>query len=156
MLKNFVVIAFRNFYKFRFYSLINVIGLTIGITACLVILLFIRFEISYDRFNTNADRIVRIDWDLQMAGVRTYNAAVTPPMAEVFVRDFPEVEAATRFRYMGSFQFKRDIENTVESRVVFADNDVFTIFTIPFIHGDPATALKDPYSMVITERCAEQ
>jgi putative ABC transport system permease protein len=156
MLKNFLIIAFRNLYKFRFYSLINVIGLTIGITVCLVILLFIRFELSYDRFNTNADRIVRVDWDLQMAGVRTYNAAVTPPMAEVFVSDLPEVEAAARFRYMGSFQFKRDIENTVESRVVFADNDVFNIFTIPFVHGDPATALKEPYSMVITERCAEQ
>lgn len=156
MLRNYITIAIRNFYKFRFYSLINVAGLTIGITACLVILLFVRFELSYDRFNEHADRIVRVDWDLQLGETRTYNAAVTPPMAEVLVHDFPEVEAAARFRYMGSFQFKREIENTVEWRVVYADNDVFKIFTIPFMLGDPATALKDPHSMVITEKCAEQ
>jgi len=156
MLSNYITIALRNFYKFRFYTLINVIGLTIGITACLVILLYVKFELSYDRFNKNADRIVRVDWDLQLGDIRTYNAAVTPPMAEVLVRDFPEVEAATRFRYMGSFQFKRDIENTVEWRVVYADNDMFKIFTIPFIAGDPKTALKDPHSMVITKKCAEQ
>ena len=156
MFTNWIIIAFRNFYKFRFYTLINVAGLTIGITVCLVILLFIKFELSYDRFNTKADRIVRVDWDLQLGGTRTYNAAVTPPMAEVFVRDFPEVEAATRLRYLGSFQFKREIENTVEWRVVYADNDLFSIFTIPFLQGDPATALKHPHTMVITEKCAEQ
>lgn len=156
MFTNWITIAFRNFYKFRFYTLINVAGLTIGITVCLVILLFIKFELSYDRFNTKADRIVRVDWDLQLSGTRTYNAAVTPPMAEVFVRDFPEVEAAARLRYLGSFQFKREIESTVEWRVVYADNDLFNIFTIPFIHGNPATALKHPHSMVITEKCAEQ
>lgn len=156
MLRNYLTTAFRNFYKFRFYTIINVVGLTIGITACLVILLFVRFELSYDKFNDNADRIVRVDWDLQMQGVRTCRAAVTPPMAEVLVHDFPEVEAATRFRDFGSFQFKRDIENTVEWRVVYADNDLFKIFTIPFIEGDPTTALKEPYSMVITEKCAAQ
>src|SRR5688572_6973793 len=156
MFTNWITISFRNFYKFRFYTLINVAGLTIGITVCLVILLFIKFELSYDRFNTKAERIVRVDWDLQLAGTRTYNAAVTPPMAEVFVRDFPEVEAAARLRYLGSFQFKREIENTVEWRVVYADNDLFSIFTIPFIQGNPATALKHPHSMVITEKCAEQ
>ncbi len=156
MFANWITIAFRNFYKFRFYTLINVAGLTIGITVCLVILLFIKFELSYDRFNTKADRIVRVDWDLQLGGTRTYNAAVTPPMAEVLVRDFPEVEAAARLRYLGSFQFKREIENTVEWRVVYADNDLFSIFTIPFIQGSPATALKHPHSMVITEKCAEQ
>jgi putative ABC transport system permease protein len=156
MLGNFFTTALRNFYKFRFYTLINILGLTIGITACLVILLFVKFELSYDRFHENAERIVRVDWDLQMGDVRTYNAAVTPPMAEVFVHDYPEVEAAARFRYSGSFQFKRDIENMVEWRVVYADNDIFNIFTIPFIAGDPRTALTDPHSMVITRKCAEQ
>ncbi len=156
MLRNYITIAYRNFYKFRFYSLINVAGLTIGITACLVILLIVKFELSYDRFHSNADRIVRVDWDLQMGETRTHNAAVTPPMAEALVRDFPEVEAATRFRYMGSFQFKREIESMVEWRVVYADNDMFNIFTIPFVYGDPKTALKDPHSMVITEKCAEK
>lgn len=156
MYRNFITIAFRNFYKTKYYTLINVFGLTVGITACLIIFLFVRFELSYDQFNANADRIVRVDWDLNMAGTRTYNAAVTPPMAEVLVRDFPEVEAAARLRYAGSFQFRRDTENILEGRVTYADNDLFDIFTIPFVKGDPATALKDPWSMVITEKCAQQ
>ncbi len=156
MFRNFITIAFRNFYKTKFYTLINVFGLTVGITACLIIFLYVRFELSYDKFNVNADRIVRVDWDLNMGGTRTYNAAVTPPMAEVLVRDFPEVEAAARMRYNGSYQFRRDAENVLEWRVVYADNDLFNIFTIPFLKGDPATALKEPWTMVITEKCAEQ
>lgn len=156
MFRNFFTIALRNLKKSRFYTFINILGLTIGLTACLTIFLYLRFEISYDRFNVNADRIVRIDWDLQMAGTRTHSASLAPPMAEGFVREFPEVEAATRFRYMGSFQFRRQTETVVESRAVYTDNDVFSIFTIPFIQGDPATALKDPNTMVITEKCAQQ
>jgi putative ABC transport system permease protein len=156
MIKNYFIVAFRNLAKYRFYSLINIFGLTIGITACLVILLFVRFELSYDQYNVNAERIYRVDWDLLLSGNYFNKAAVTPPMAGTMVRDYPEIEAATRFRSMGSFLFKREDENTVEWRVVYADNDVFKIFTIPFISGDPATALKDPYSMVISEKSAAQ
>ncbi|HEX5170181.1 MAG TPA: ABC transporter permease [Cyclobacteriaceae bacterium] len=156
MLRKYITIAIRNLNKYRFYTIINVFGLTIGISACLIILLFVQFELSYDKFNLNADRIVRVDWELYFGGKHTHKAAVTPPMADVLVRDYPEVEAATRFRYLGSFQFKRDVENTVESRVVYADNDLFKIFTIPFIAGNPENALKEPHSMVISEQCAKQ
>src|SRR5690606_962939 len=115
MLRNFFTIALRNLYNSRFYTFINVLGLTIGITACLTIILYLRFETSYDRFNVNADRIVRIDWDLQMAGTRTHNAAVGPPLAQGMVAEFPDVEAAARMRYLGSCQFRRYNESIVES-----------------------------------------
>ena len=118
MIGNYLLIAFRNFYKFRFYTLINVIGLTIGLSVCLIILLYVRFELSYDRHHEHADRIVRVHWDLQMGYTGTHNAAVTPPMAEVFVRDYPEVEAAAGLRDIASFRFKRDIENTLQWRVI--------------------------------------
>jgi putative ABC transport system permease protein len=156
MLRNYVTIAIRNLNKYRFYTLVNVFGLTVGITACLIILLFVRFELSYDRFHEHADRIFRVDWELSFGESSAHNAAVTPPMAEAIVRDYPEVEAAARFRYNGSSQFKRNAENIVESRVVYADNDMFRVFTIPFIAGNPANALKEPHSMVISETCAEQ
>lgn len=156
MLRNFFTIALRNLYNSRFYTFINVLGLTIGITACLTIILYLRFETSYDRFNVNADRIVRIDWDLQMAGTRTHNAAVGPPLAQGMVAEFPDVEAAARLRYLGSCQFRKDDKSIVESRVTYADNDLFKIFTIPFIEGNPVTALKDPHTMVITEKVAQQ
>jgi putative ABC transport system permease protein len=131
-----------------------VLGLSVGITACLVIFLFVRFELSFDTFNHNADRIVRIDWEVYLNDAHTYNAAVTPPMAEAFVREFPEVEAAARFRFMGSFQFKRNTENLVEAQVIYADNAAFKIFSFPFIAGNPEHALTQPHSMVITESCA--
>jgi putative ABC transport system permease protein len=156
MIRNYFLIAFRNLKKYRFYSIINILGLTVGIVACLVILLYVSFELSYDKYNINAKRIYRVDWELFLKGNHTSKAAVTPPMAEVLVRDYPEVEAATRFRYMGAFHFKREIDNTVEWRVVYADNDLFKVFTIPFVAGDPETALKDPYSMVISEKSAAQ
>ena len=156
MIRNFFLIALRNLKKYRFYSVINILGLTVGIAACMLILLYVRFELSYDKYNEHADRIYRVDWELFLKGNYTYKAAVTPPMAEALVRDYPEVEAATRFRYMGAFHFKREVENTVEWRVVYSDNELFKIFTIPFIAGDPTSALKDPYSMVISEKCADQ
>jgi putative ABC transport system permease protein len=156
MIRNYFIVAIRNLLKYRFYSLINIFGLTVGIASVMVILLFVNFELSYDTYNKNADRIYRVDWELYLNGNHTHKAAVTPPMAEVLVKDFPEVEAATRFRNMGAFLFKRDVENTVEWRVIYTDNDLFNIFTIPFVAGDPATSLKDPYSMVISEKCAAQ
>ncbi len=154
MIQNLITVALRNLKKYRFYTFINVLGLTIGITACLVIFLFIRFELSFDRHNTNADRIVRIDWEVRLGEAHTYNAAVTPPMAEAFVREFPEVEAAARLRFSGSYQFKVATENQIEPAVIFADNDLFKIFTFEFTAGDPTTALLDPHSMVISESCA--
>ncbi|HLT75021.1 MAG TPA: ABC transporter permease [Ohtaekwangia sp.] len=154
MIQNLFTVTFRNLKKYRFYTFINVFGLTIGITACLVIFLFIRFELSFDEYNTNADRIVRIDWEVRLGETHTYNAAVTPPMAEAFVREFPEVDAAARLRFSGSGQFKVTTENQVETSVVYADNDLFKIFSFEFIAGDPTNALLEPNSMVISESCA--
>jgi putative ABC transport system permease protein len=156
MIKNFFIIAIRNLNKYRFYSIINIFGLTIGIAACMVIMLFVRYELSFDKFNLNADRIYRVDWELLLSGIHSYKASVTPPVAETMVRDYPEVEAAVRFKHSGAFHFKREDENTMEWRVSYADNDLFNIFTIPFIAGDPATALKDPFTMVISAKCASQ
>lgn len=156
MLKNFLLSAIRNLVKHKFYSIINVFGLTVGIAVCIVILLFVNFEFSYDKYHEHADRIYRIDWELDLNGIHTAKAAVTPPMAEAILRKFPEVEAATRFRYFGAHHFKREDENISEWRVVYTDNDIFKIFSFPFMAGDPATALQEPYTMVISEKCAEQ
>ena len=154
MINNFIILAIRNLKKYRLYTLINVVGLTTAITACLVIFLFVRHELSYDRFHEHADRIVRIDWEVRFGEQHTYNAALTPPMAAAFVREFEEVEAAARLRFSGSFQFKRSEDNIVISRVVYADNDLFKVFSFPFLSGNPDYALTHPHSLVITESCA--
>ncbi len=156
MLKFNLLIAIRNLRKNSFYTLVNLFGLTTGITTCLVILLFVQSELSYDKFNLNADRIFRVDWEIFLGKNYFHNAAVTPPMAEIMVRDYPEIEVATRLKYAGSFQFKRQDVNTPERRVVYADNDLFKIFTLPFISGNPNNALAEPNTMVITKACADQ
>ena len=156
MIGHLVLIAFRNLNRFRFYTLINVIGLTLGITIFLVILFYVRYEYSFDRFNENADRIYRVDWNLSFGENSSHNAAVTPPMADVLVRDFPEIEAAVRFRSVGSFQFKARTENIVEWRVIYADNYLFKIFTISFLSGDSRTALTEPNTVVLTKSAADQ
>lgn len=156
MINNYITIALRQLDKYRFYTIINVFGLTIGIGACLLIFLFVRYELSFDRFHENHDRIVRVDWELYFGDRLTYNAAVTPPMAEAFVREFPEVEAAARLRYAGSYQFKRTVDNLVEPKVVWADNDLFRVFTFPFVAGNPAHALTEPNTMVISEKFASR
>lgn len=154
MIRNYFTIALRQLRKNRFYTIINVFGLMIGITACLIIFLYVRFELSYDRFHENADRIVRVDWEVFFGETLTRNAAVTPPMAEVMARDYPEVEAAVRLYYIGSARFRRNADNVVEPRVVYADDNVFRVFTFPFVTGNPDVALKGPHSMVVSETFA--
>ncbi len=156
ILRNLMTVALRNLNRSRFYAAINVFGLTFGITACIIILLYVRYELSFDRFNVNADRIFRVDWDLKFGSNSSHRAAVTPPMAEALKRDYPEIEAVTRFRYVGASQFKREEENTVEWRMIYTDNEIFEIFTLPFLAGNPKVALTEPYTMVITEACARQ
>ncbi|HTF20460.1 MAG TPA: ABC transporter permease [Chryseolinea sp.] len=156
MLANYFITALRHLRRFKLYTFINLFGLTLGMAASLVITVYIQNELSYDRFNEHADRIARLEWEVKLGETITHNAAVPPPIAEAIERDFPEVEVAARFRDQGSFEFKRNTENIIVSDVVYADNDIFRIFTIPFLAGSPDVALKDAHSLVITESCARR
>jgi len=156
MFRHFFVTAIRNLNKHKFYTFINIFGLTVGITACLVIMLFVRFELSYDRQNVNADRIYRIDREVQFGLNHDRQAATHAAMAEALVREFPEVELAARLRFDGSKKFKKDVESLVEWRIIWADNDFLRIFTIPFVEGDAENALKEPNTMVVSEEFAKR
>jgi putative ABC transport system permease protein len=156
MIANIILVAVRNLNRYRFYTLVNLTGLTFAMTLFLVIMLYVRFELSFDKFNEKADRIYRVDWNLKFGENSAHNAALTSPMAEAIARDFPEVESATRLYYIGGFHFRKEDQNVVEWRVVYADNSLFKIFTIPFLSGDPATALNEPNSIVLSESSAKQ
>jgi putative ABC transport system permease protein len=154
MLKNHLTIAFRNLKKQRFYSLINIMGLAIGVASCLVILLYVTHELSYDRHHTDSDRIYRINCEIKF-GPNHLNLAVAPaPLADVMRTDFPEVEHAARFWSDGSMLIKRMDQNIKETEIIYADSSVFNVFTIPFVQGNPKEALKDPYTMVISQKAA--
>ena len=157
MFKNYLKIAFRNLFKYRAYSLINVAGLAIGMVCCIAILLYVQHELSYDRHHEKAQRIYRVAADLKFGG-NHFQLAVTPaPMAEALVSDFPEVVSAARFRdYGGSLVKKEDEPNVSEERVIYADNAIFDIFTIPLLAGDVQSALTSPETMVISESTAKK
>lgn len=158
MLKNYLTIAFRNLRKQGFYSMINIFGLAVGVAACLVIVLFIQDEISYDTWNPKADRVYRVHNEIKFAG-NYYNMTYSPaPTAQALQHEFPEIEATVRFRSYGSYLVKTSDtgDNIKEHNVIWTDSTFFKIFSVNVLEGNPNTALKDPASLAISQRTAEK
>jgi putative ABC transport system permease protein len=156
MFKNYFKTAIRNLWKNKGYSAINIVGLAVGLATCLLILIFVADELSYDKFNKKADRIYRIDGDLQFGGNHFILAVVPDPMGPTLKKDFPQVEQYVRFRDNGGFRVKKGNENVQENKVIYTDSTLFDVFTLPLVAGDPTTALVDPHSIVITAKIAEK
>ncbi len=156
MIKNYFLIAVRNFLKHKFYSLLNVAGLAAGIASTILIIFYISDELSYDMYHENVDNIYRVSVDGMFGGKEfggTYNPA---PLAKTLVADFPEVKSAVRFRDYGNYIAKYGDKNFKESRFAYADNEMFDIFTYNFVAGNPETALKEPNTLVMTRETAEK
>jgi len=113
-------------------------------------------ELSYDKYNEKADRIYRVDGDIQFGGNHFILAVAPEPMGPTLRKDFPQVEQYVRFRNYGGFLVKKGNENLQEDKVVYTDSTLFNVFTLPMIAGNAKTALKDPKSVVITERIAKK
>ncbi|MDX2246493.1 MAG: ABC transporter permease [Bacteroidia bacterium] len=159
MWKNYLKTAFRNLLKQKFYAIINILGLAVGITCCLLIVLFVVDEISFDKFHEKSDRIYRIGAHLTIGEMDGRVAVVSAPMAQAMITDFPEVENATRFRMRGSYLIKHKesgSENVKENGFVFSDPQIFDIFTVKFLEGDKNTALKEPNTLVLTKSKADK
>ncbi|RQW78594.1 MAG: hypothetical protein EHM79_21360, partial [Geobacter sp.] len=156
MIKNFFRIACRNLLKNRSFAFINIFGLAIGLAASLLILLWVQDELSYDRFNTNFENIYRVEEDQFYSGER-YHVTVTPqPSGPVWKEKIPEIRYQTRINRMPRLLFRQEEKVFFESSIVAADSGIFEIFTLPFITGDPETALRQPQSMVLTEKLAKK
>jgi len=157
MIKNLLLVALRNFKRDKSYSLLNILGLTIGITFSLFLIFYIKDELSYDRYNEKANRIYRINAHIKEADKDTMRWAVTPfPMAPALANDYPEVEEAVRFISNGKVMYKNGDLRVYEDKVFTADSNLFRVFTYKFIGGNPLTALKDPKSMVLTRSAAKK
>ena len=156
MLKNYIKTAIRNLVKSKFYSLINITGLAVGLATCLLIWLYVTDELSFDRYNVHADRIYRANSEIRFGGNYIDLAVQAPQLGPDMVHELPEVENYTRLQWYGSFHVRKGDENVQEGRVAYADSTLFEVFTLPMIEGDPATALRDPRSLVITARMADK
>ena len=156
MLQNYIKTAIRNLLKRKGYSLINIVGLAIGMASCLIILMFVNDELNYDAFNEKADRIYRVAGSFFYGG-RSFDIAVAPaPMAQVLIDDFPEVENAVRFRQRGRYIFRYGENSYREMSVSYVDPSFFDIFNIPLIKGNPDTALNDPNTLILSRNTAQK
>ena len=156
MLKNYFKTAWRNIRKNKLFSAINILGLSIGIALCYIIMLYVQDELSYDQFNIKADRIYRIAFNANINGGKILEGNVMPPVASTVKNDYPEVEEATRLNINGDTKITYNTKTFKESRLVLVDSNFFKVFTLPFIKGDPQTALTTPYTIVLTKEMANK
>ena len=156
MLKNHFKIAFRNLLRSKAFSFINIIGLAVGIACCIAIMLFVQDELSYDRFNEFADRIYRPRVLGRINGQDLNQANSPVAMGPAVYHDLPDVVAYTRLIKSGSTVVRYKDKTFTEERFFGADSTIFNVFTLPFVAGNPATALTQPNTVVITESIAHK
>jgi len=151
MLKNYLKIAFRNIYRNKIYSFINIFGLAIGMACSILILLWVQEELSYDDFHEKGNNI----YQAYLKGIKDdqvgFQSTTSPLIATILKDEYPEVIETVRFGALGEIVFKNEDKILLENQGIAADPTIFDIFTFPFINGDANTALSQPFSIVLTE-----
>ncbi|MFC2134490.1 ABC transporter permease [Bacteroidota bacterium] len=154
MLRNFFKIAYRNLVKHKIYTFINIAGFAIGLASCIIILLFVKYELSYDTFHKNADDIYRVAVRGVVGGNEFNQAITSPPMAAALVEDYPEVIKATRIMPTPNMLIRNKEIIFIESNFFWADSLFFEVFSFPLILGDPTTVLDEDHTVVLTKSLA--
>ena len=158
MIRNYFKIAWRNLMKYKFISFINLFGLTVGLTCCLLITTYIINELSFDRYNKKAENIYRVTRSFNNSeGVVSLNlSTISPPFGYYFPTDFPEIKEMTRLLNNGTTPLKYQDKLINEPDVYFADEHLFDVFTLLVLQGDPKTALREPFSVMLSEETAKK
>ncbi len=159
MLKNYFKVAFRNLFKRKVYTLINIFGLATGMAVVLLIVLFIKDELSYDNFHKNGDQVYRVALERKYPGRSTSYSVIPQTIGEAIKKEYPEVLESTRiFNFTGAGDFFVKVGPKVfqEKHVLMADSNFFRVFTAEFIEGDPVTALEKPNTVVVNESTAKR
>jgi putative ABC transport system permease protein len=155
MISNYFKTTLRIIWRHRVHSIINIVGLAVGMACTILILLWVRFEFSFDRYHENAGRIYRLATDFHFGAFQGKYATSNHPAGPTLQRDYPEVEKAVRFHAVwgGSLVRYKD-RRFVEHHLYYADPTVFDVFTLPLLRGDPASALETAYAVVLSEGMA--
>ncbi len=155
MLKNYFKIAFRSLWRHKGFTFLNIAGLAVGMAAFFLIHQYARFEYSYDDFVTKRDRIYRLVADVKTKSETQHGRMTSLPMAIHLKKEYPGIEDIVRLSGQAMLLKRGDVEFP-EKGTVFADSGLFRIFDFPLIEGDPATALKEPFSVVLSETTAKK
>jgi len=154
MIKNLLKIAIRHIRKHPGYSILNVLGLALGISSALFLIIYVSDEVSYDRYHENADRIYRVSSKITETDDQfTWNVAQIP-MGPQVVQDYPEVQSFVRFINMPRALYKFEDKEYIEENFYYADSTLFDIFTYKVIRGEVKSAVSDPKKIVLTETAA--
>ena len=157
MIKNYIKIAFRFLINQKFYSILNIAGLSVGLSCFLLIALYVNDELSYDRFHKDAENIYRMEFEGELGGNVFVTALSSAPTAKTLKEEFPEVIDATRMRSTSSWLLRKsnDVNSFIFEKVSWADHNIFSFFGIPLVYGDPENALKKPNQLAITKTMAK-
>jgi len=156
MIKNYLRIAFRNLWRHKGFAILNIIGLSVGMTAFFLIFLYVRFELSYDSFHSKADRIYRLVSDVKTPGETLHYNAPPLPVTQHLMADFPELQSLTRVSLGDDWMVIRDDRVFRVDDVAVADSNFFKVFDFRLLKGDPNTVLKNPSSVVLSESEAKR
>jgi predicted permease len=154
MIRNYLKVALRNISRHKGYSFINITGLAVGMACCILILLWVQDELSFDRFHENAGDIYRVIQDINFADHSTTWAITQGPLGPSLRDDFPEIVNMVRFDRR-SMRLTHG-EMIFDEVLGLADGSIFEVFTFPLVRGDAATALSDPLSIILTEEMARK
>ena len=156
MLKNYIKVTFRNIFKNKVFSFINIVGLAVGMAVCILIMLWVQDEFSYDRFHKNIDDLYRIYEKQEYSGQTFYFRDTPGPLAKALKEEFPEVLYSTRFLYAGERIFYHEDQIYTEDGLRFTDPDFFDMFSYNVMSGQKSEFLKDPFTAVISKGFAEK
>lgn len=155
MFSNYFKTAFRNIWRNKAFSLINIIGLSVGLACCMLVFLYAKDELSFDRFNKNAERIYHLTADIKTPDGRVDKSSATGMMpGPNFTAQVPEIETFVRV-VRESFITRRN-NDVFDQQILYADSNFFSVFTFPMLEGNPKTALNDMHSVVLSEEVAEK
>ena len=146
--------AFRNLKRQKIYAFINIFGLAISLAACWLIVLYVKDELSYDRFHQNADRIVRVVQHEEWDGGNMHIALTSAPFAPALKKQFPQIEESVRIDAEGGDLIAHGNSVLKVNDIISADASFFHVFSFEFIEGNASTALANPQSIVLTESLA--
>ncbi len=156
MIQNYFKIGIRSLTKQKFYSLINITGLSVGVACCILIMMFVGHELSYDRYHDKVDRIYQLGFAGKFQGNEFAGATVGAPTGNIITTNYPEVETFVRFKQSGNIMMKKGDKSFREEKVLFADAPLFDVFSFDLIKGNPKTALAKPNTLVIDQSTARK
>ncbi|MFC2118446.1 ABC transporter permease [Bacteroidota bacterium] len=156
MIKNYLKIAIRNFLRHKTFSLINILGLSVGIACTIIIFLFVKYELTYDSYHPDSDRIYRVSRILKRQNKDEGFAAINTPCGPTMRDIYPEIESMFRIRKGRMAQFRTDNNRYMEEDFHYVDSSIFEILHLPLLEGNPSTALDRPFTAILSERASEK